>query len=163
MTALTTASTPVLTLPPGVTLLDDNSQYTNRFDFTSDSGNVYRVAQSKSGRWWACSCPSWKYNRNGKRLCKHMEAFGLPGNYAPFEVGKLAIAGTVATPIAAPKAKPAKAAVVAPKAKPALPAAPAANTAGLKPKNVAVNGDEITVTFNACDAARVFALLASLA
>jgi hypothetical protein len=170
MTAIQKFDVATLTLPAGVTLLEDNNQYTNRFDFTSSSGNVYRVAQQLTNRWWACSCPSWKFNRNGKRTCKHLEAFGIPGNYQPFEVGQLAIAGSTPAskvlPIAAAKAPvvPVKKAVKAPVAAPskALPATPV-NTDSLKPKNVAVNATEIVVTFDAKDAAKVFALLATLA
>jgi hypothetical protein len=166
-----------LTLPPGVTLLDDNRDYTNRFDFTSESGNVYRVAQHKNSRWWACDCPSWKFNRDGKRCCKHLRAFGIPGNYQAFEVGQLAISGSTSASKVLPisGASAAKAVAVAPAAAPrskgvklparsakALPATPE-STDALKPKNVAINGDEIIVTFDAKDAAKVFALLATLA
>jgi len=87
-----------LILPADVTLLEDNNQYTNRFDFASSSGNVYRIAQSISGRWWACSCPAWNFNKGGKRDCKHLRDLGLPGSYQSFEVGRLALASAAEPP-----------------------------------------------------------------
>jgi hypothetical protein len=92
MTAIQKFNVDTLVLPSDVTLLADNTQYTNRFDFASASGNVYRIAQNISGRWWACSCPAWKFNKGGKRDCKHLRDFGLPGSYQSFEVGHLAVA-----------------------------------------------------------------------
>lgn len=174
ITALAKPDMEVLMLPPNVELLDDNAAYTNRFDFASASGNVYRVAQSKKGRWWSCSCPSWIHKAEGKRHCKHLRDFGLPPEYKAFEVGKLAIApaGTEMAIGAVPMPKKGnKAALTAvpggatpsawmtPPA--ALPAAPAA-LPGCKPKSVEMKGDEIVVTFDAADSAAVFALLSQL-
>lgn len=63
--------------------LPDNTQYTNRFEIHSEtSSRVYVIAQSKSGRWWSCSCPGWIRHRN----CKHLKALGLPGQQQPMEV-----------------------------------------------------------------------------
>lgn len=166
----------VLMLPPTVELLEDNSAYTNRFDFAAASGNVYRVAQSKKGRWWACSCPSWIHKAEGKRHCKHLRDFGLPPEYKAFEVGKieLAPAGTQMTigAVPMPKSKKGSAALKAVQGgkspaiagapvPAALPAAPA-SLPGCKPKGVEMKGDEIVVTFDAADSAAVFALLAQL-
>jgi len=72
----------VIHRPPGSAILPDNSQYTNRFEIKSQSSNaIYTVAQSKSGRWWSCSCPGWIRHRK----CKHLTALGLPGKQQPFE------------------------------------------------------------------------------
>lgn len=160
-----------LVLPADVTLLEDNKQYTNRVDFVSGSGKEYRLAQNKSGRWWACSCPSYKFKTGGTRHCKHMEDFGIPGEYAPFEIGNLQIGGAPPKLTAlpggsakkAPKAKSPKAKAPkakGPKASPlAIPA-----VAGIRPKGVVTDpktGD-ITVTFAAKDAAAVYSLLSQL-
>lgn len=180
-TALAKPDLDTLVLPPGVELLDDNAQYTNRFNFASASGNVYRVAQSKSGRWWSCSCPSWIHKAEGNRHCKHLRDFGLPPDYQAFEVGKLMLApagtptaaiGAVSMPrskkggltaVAGGKAsaKAVAKAVAAPAPAPALPAAPAP-LPGCKPKSVEMKDGEILVTFDAADSAAVFALLATL-
>lgn len=165
-----------LVVPPTVELLDDNAQWTNRFDFVSKSGNVYRVAQNKSGRWWACDCPSWKFKKNGVRHCKHLRDFGLPPDYEAFEVGEIRLAlpgeaapeiGAKPQPKSAIKAKPVKAkkapkpVAAANQPAAALPSAPEA-LPGCKPKSVQMKGDEIVVTFDAKDSAAVFALLAKL-
>lgn len=174
-TALATPDMEVLTLPPNVELLEDNSQYTNRFDFASSSGNVYRVAQSKTGRWWACSCPSWLHKAQGNRHCKHLRDFGLPPDYQPFEVGRLELAPAGSPPVAIgavpmPTSKKGKAALTAvsggkistPAPAPAaLPAAPAP-LPGCKPTSVEMKGSQIVVTFDVKDSAAVFALLAQL-
>lgn len=168
----------VLELPAGVTLLDDNQQWTNRFDFQSASGNTYRVAQHKTGRYWGCDCPSYKFGRRGVKTCKHLTDFGLKGNYVAEEVGRIAIGGRVEAvgantlrdkdrraaaqgnlrALPAPKA-------AAPVAKPAqkAPAAPKAIASGLRPENVELTKDgKIVVTFDASNAQAVFALLATL-
>lgn len=56
--------------------LEDNSQYTNRFEIASESSNrLYVVAQSKATGEWSCSCPGWIIKRAGKeRTCKHLRA-----------------------------------------------------------------------------------------
>ena len=62
--------------------LPDNAQWTNRTAIKSESsGRMYTIAQNKSGRWWACSCPGWI----GHKKCKHLRALGLPPNYTKFE------------------------------------------------------------------------------
>jgi hypothetical protein len=62
--------------------LPDNSQYIHRFQIKSESSEkLYTIAQSKSGMWWACSCPGWIRHKN----CKHLRALGLPGQHQPFE------------------------------------------------------------------------------
>jgi len=72
----------VLHRPAGSLLLPDNSQYTNRFEIKSGTSDaIYTVAQSKSGRWWACSCLGWIRHKH----CKHLDALGLPGKHRPFE------------------------------------------------------------------------------
>jgi hypothetical protein len=72
----------VVRRPPGSIVLPDNSQYTNRFEIKSQSSDaIYTVAQSKTGRWWACSCLGWIRHKK----CKHLDALGLPGKHKPFE------------------------------------------------------------------------------
>lgn len=62
--------------------MSDNAQYTNRFQIKSESSErLYTIAQSKSGLWWACSCPGWIRHKS----CKHLESMGLPGYHQPFE------------------------------------------------------------------------------
>lgn len=62
--------------------MPDNAQYTNRFQIKSESSErLYTIAQSKSGMWWACSCPGWIRHKS----CKHLESMGLPGYHQPFE------------------------------------------------------------------------------
>lgn len=64
--------------------LPDNAFYTNRFYVKSQSSNsLYVVAQSKSGRWWSCSCPGWIRHRK----CKHLAAMSLPAYQKPMEIG----------------------------------------------------------------------------
>jgi len=64
-------------------LLPDNATFTNRFEIRSESSDrVYTIAQSKSGRWWGCSCFGWIKHRK----CKHLTALGLPGGNKPYEV-----------------------------------------------------------------------------
>jgi len=63
--------------------LPDNAQYTNRFHVKSQSSNsLYVIAQSKSGRWWSCSCPGWIRHRK----CKHLATLNLPAYQQPKEV-----------------------------------------------------------------------------
>lgn len=174
-TALAKPDLEVLALPPGVALLDDNGSYTNRFDFVAGSGNVYRVAQSIKGRWWSCSCKSWIYKKTGERHCKHLQDFGLPPDYQPFEIGRLEIAGSA--PAAAlsskptaqkPAPKPALTAVsggrkkATPVAAVPMAALPPASLPICKPKTVEMKDGQIVVTFDAKDAAAVFALLAQI-
>jgi len=96
-TALVKPDLDVLALPEDVTLLADNDSHQHRFDFTSSSGKVYRVAQRKynpatgKGGWWACSCPSFIHGRKGSKDCKHLRDFGLPGNHQRFEIGEIQV------------------------------------------------------------------------
>lgn len=63
--------------------LPDNAAYTNRFYVKSQSSNaLYVVAQSKSGRWWSCSCPGWIRHKK----CKHLAAMQLPAYQKPMEI-----------------------------------------------------------------------------
>jgi hypothetical protein len=67
---------------PASMLLQDNAQYTNRFKIrSSSSGDIYIVAQNKSGRWWSCGCFGWIRHKH----CKHLRELGLPGHHVPFE------------------------------------------------------------------------------
>lgn len=169
MTALATTST-ALVLPSTVTRLEDNAQYTNRFDFISGSGSEYRVAQSMSGRWWSCSCPVWKFNKSHKgsqRWCKHLEAFGLPGGYTPHEVSGIQIAGSTpaalpAAPKASKKAKALPVPAVPAAAAPALTAANKPPKGGVVPLGFVKENGKLIVTFDEKDATAVFALLAAL-
>lgn len=94
-TALAKLDMDVLALPEGVELLPDTRTHQHRFDFVSASGSEYRIAQTKpngdKGGWWACSCPSYIHGRKGHKDCKHLRDFGLPGNYAKFEIGGIQV------------------------------------------------------------------------
>lgn len=61
---------------PNGRALEDNAQYTNRFEIASESSNrLYVVAQSKGTGEWSCSCPGWIIKKAGKeRTCKHLQA-----------------------------------------------------------------------------------------
>jgi hypothetical protein len=62
--------------------LADNRGYTNRFEIRSETSDaIYVVAQSKSGRWWSCSCFGWIRHKH----CKHLRAMGLPGHHRAHE------------------------------------------------------------------------------
>jgi prepilin-type N-terminal cleavage/methylation domain-containing protein len=68
----------------GAVNLPDNDQYTNRFEIKSQTSNrKYIIAQHKTSRWWACSCPGWIRTRS----CKHLIACGLPTHQVPMELG----------------------------------------------------------------------------
>lgn len=72
----------VLRRPPGSLRLPDNTSYVNRFEIRSETSDaVYVVAQSKTGRWWSCSCFGWIRHKK----CKHLTALGLPGKHKPYE------------------------------------------------------------------------------
>lgn len=99
-TALQTIDIDTLALPASVTLLPENTQYTNRFNLVSgSSGNEYLIAQRKfnpktgKGGWWACDCPSFKFGKRGAKMCKHLRDLGLPGNHQPFFIGQLSVGG----------------------------------------------------------------------
>ncbi len=77
-----TQSLPTLYVESGV-ILQDNDQYTNRFEIESESSNrVYIVSQNKKKRHWCCSCMGWKRFRK----CKHLGALNLPAYEKPYEV-----------------------------------------------------------------------------
>jgi hypothetical protein len=74
---------PTIRKPPGSVALPNNAQWENRFEIRSEtSGRIYIIAQNKTKRHFACSCPSWRT----RRKCKHLTTLGLPGNEQPFEV-----------------------------------------------------------------------------
>ena len=53
----------------GVTLLEDNTQWTFRMQIrSSSSSRLYVVAQHKTNHTWACSCMGWIRHRH----CKHL-------------------------------------------------------------------------------------------
>lgn len=94
----------ILALPASVELLEDNRSFTNRISFLSESqrrkmegGDNYKpyiIAQSTSGRWWGCGCPSYINARKDSDLgktCKHLIDLGLVGNFVPVEVGTLSV------------------------------------------------------------------------
>jgi uncharacterized Zn finger protein len=63
--------------------LPPNDQWENRFEIRSESSNrVYVVAQHRTKRHWACSCPAWRVHRK----CKHLAALALPAGERPHEV-----------------------------------------------------------------------------
>ena len=71
------------TRPKGTVALPDNASYMNRFEIKSEtSRRIYIIAQSKSGRWWSCSCPGWLRHRK----CKHLQCLGLPCGQTPMEI-----------------------------------------------------------------------------
>ncbi len=62
--------------------LPDTEAYINRFEIKSEtSDRIYIVAQSRTGRWWSCSCNGWLRHKK----CKHLAALGLPSNHQPYE------------------------------------------------------------------------------
>lgn len=72
----------VLRVPAG-DRLPPNDQWENRFEIRSASSNrIYVVAQHRTKRHWACSCPGWKTQRN----CKHLRTLSLPAYERPHEV-----------------------------------------------------------------------------
>lgn len=63
--------------------LPDSDQWVNRFEIRSESSDrVYVVAQNKTKRHWACSCPAWRT----RRACKHLRSMALPEHEKPHEV-----------------------------------------------------------------------------
>jgi hypothetical protein len=72
----------ILHIPEG-DKLPDNAQWENRFPIhSSSSDRVYIVAQHKSKRHWACSCPGWR----SRRVCQHLSTLRLPNYERPHEV-----------------------------------------------------------------------------
>src|SRR5271166_6050177 len=63
----------VVRVPSNAVMLPDNAGWKNRFDYTSDSGNTYRIAQNKDTLAWGCTCWPWKKTRN----CGHLRDLGL--------------------------------------------------------------------------------------
>lgn len=81
--AKTIVAEATLALPPGSKLLEDNKQWTNRFEVRSEtSDRVYIVSQNKDKGYWGCSCPAWRT----RRKCKHLRAMGLPEFEVPYQV-----------------------------------------------------------------------------
>ena len=72
----------IVVRPKTSIMLPDNGAWTNRFYIRSESiDRMYTVAQSKTGRWWACGCFGFiRYKR-----CKHLESLGLPCYHKPYE------------------------------------------------------------------------------
>lgn len=67
--------------------LPDNDQWTNRFEIHSETSNrIYIIAQHKTKRHFACSCPAWRT----RRKCKHLETLGLPCFEKPHEIKRVA-------------------------------------------------------------------------
>ena len=76
-----TKNLPTIFIEQGL-ILPDNDQWRHRFEIHSESSNrVYTVAQHKTKKHWACSCPGWKAHRK----CKHLTAIGVPNNEVPYE------------------------------------------------------------------------------
>lgn len=72
----------VLYIPASAERIPDDNRYENKFDIPSEtSDNIYRIAQSKSGRWWSCECFGWRKHKH----CKHLDELGIPGHYIPYE------------------------------------------------------------------------------
>ena len=87
-----TSSLPTLRVPANA-CLEDNVQWTNRFEINSStSDKVYIIAQHKTSRHWGCGCPSWIYRG---RDCKHLRTLGLPGKCVPHEIDLEAVVQAV--------------------------------------------------------------------
>jgi len=72
--------------PPGKPALEDNDQWTNRFEVRSaSSGRVYIIAQNKQKGHFGCSCPSWR----ARRYCKHLKTLNIPCFEQPYYPDKL--------------------------------------------------------------------------
>ena len=55
----------------GGVVLEDNANYTNRFQIPNSSGaKMYTIAQTKKNGIWSCSCLGFIRHRH----CKHMTA-----------------------------------------------------------------------------------------
>lgn len=66
--------------------LPDNQIWTNRLEIKSESSNrLYIIAQNKTKRHWACSCPGYRT----RRKCKHLAALGLPAFEQPHEIDRI--------------------------------------------------------------------------
>jgi hypothetical protein len=63
----------VVRVPSNVVFLPDNAGWKKRMDYTSDSGNTYRIAQNKDTGAWGCTCWPYKKTRN----CGHLRDLGL--------------------------------------------------------------------------------------
>lgn len=63
----------VVHIPSNAKRLPDNDGWKNRMDYTSDSGNTYRIAQNKDTGAWGCTCWPYKKGRN----CGHLRDLGL--------------------------------------------------------------------------------------
>jgi len=163
--ALATRTANTITVNPSA-LLDDNKTFQNRFQIkSSSSASLYLIAQSKSGRWWACSCKGYVYGKKdspGGKTCKHLTSLGLAErgqSYLPVEV-QLQVEGASKpalrvleeeTPVAKPRT-----AKKAPKA-----AAPVALSNGITVAGVEMVNGKVVVTFEG-DQAAIFAALATI-
>ena len=72
----------IVVRPPDSRLLPDTKTHVNRFEIKSEtSGDIYIVAQNRSGRFWSCGCHGWIRWKH----CKHLDALRLPGDQRPYE------------------------------------------------------------------------------
>lgn len=84
---------PIIYLPRGTKRqTQDLIGWVNRFIVPSPSGSIYVLAQHKTKRHWACSCPG--YTRRVERDCKHLRNLGIPGNERPVELILQAVDGS---------------------------------------------------------------------
>ena len=66
--------------------LPDSQIWTNRLEIKSESSNrLYIIAQNKTKRHWACSCPGYRT----RRKCKHLATLGLPAFEQPHEIDRI--------------------------------------------------------------------------
>lgn len=68
-------------VPPNMKLPDTKTHVNRYYVKSSSSDTLHTIAQSRTGRWWSCSCLGWIRHKH----CQHLDAPGLPGHYIPCE------------------------------------------------------------------------------
>ena len=49
------------------------SKWISKVKVVGSTGNIYTVVKDRKGQY-ACSCPAWIYQRNGRKDCKHIKS-----------------------------------------------------------------------------------------